>query len=401
MKKLLFLLLLPGFLEAQTLQTKVVNGGAGVGNFNELVYFPPGFTPTKQYDTWVQVVGLGEFGSDASKLSINGMGYYLKNKAWKPNQVVVCLQPPGAWPPANTDQPLLMRAFFKEILSGPYGVNPARIFGTGYSYGALYLYHYIQREVDSLFHPFAAIVPMSMGLFGLSGDYGKGTDALSGNDFRFKNIPFIGYVGASDPGNFLQPMQRYVSLLGKAGCIASWATYPGAHGNWNLLYDPAGTYQIYAKAMQYTYPLVTKPPVNPVHARLWVDSTVIHYPTTTVLLIDSSTGATSTDLVYTVNTGDNTGRFAAGDLKQGILLGNLVEGSYLLKLAARDGVGNTDTASVQLTVYGPPKCPVCPACPTPRTVKSIQLIGDGTLFTIPKSWYQITYSDGTTETITR
>jgi len=125
---------------------------------------------------------------------------------------------------------------------------------------------------------------------------------------------------------------------------------------------------------------------------LWMDSLVIHYPTTSVLLIDSSTGATSSDFLYLVNSTDNTGRFSpAGDLSQGILLANLVEGSYSLSLVAVDNAGHSDTAKATIQVYGPPKCP------PQRTVASIQTTVFGQVITIPLTATKIYFSDGTTQ----
>jgi hypothetical protein len=197
----------------------------------------------------------------------------------------VGVQQPVAWPPAATDQPLLVRAALKELLNGSYPIDPDRFILSGLSDGASYVYHYVQHEVDSLFRSPIAIVPMSMAINALGGDPAKGTDFLTGNDLRFRKIQFIGYCGASDPGFFLQPMQRYVLLLQKAGYVADVTTYAGAHNNWNMVYDPKDTYKLYSRIYQYMAPapvVVAPPPVIVPPAR------TILSVTTTYLYSDST-----------------------------------------------------------------------------------------------------------------
>lgn len=388
MKKLLLLLLFLPLVSLAQITTKVLNGGPGVGNYNMAVYDPPGFDPTKPDTAIIMIPGIGQWGSDVNQLYVNGPLNMIKAGTSKPNYIVIAVQPPYGWPPASNAPPLFMRAALKEILTGNYGVDPSRWYLTGLSDGALLIYQYIQQEVDSLFRWPAAIAPMSMAINALSGSFSAGTDALSGNDFRFKKIPFLGYCGASDPGFFLQPMVRYDTLLTRVDCIASVTTYPGQHNSWNLVYDPKDTYKLYSRLFQYRSGAV---PTNTIHARLWVDSLVIHYPTTSVLLKDSSTGAANSDILYTVNGNDNTGRFSVGDLSQGILLANLIEGSYTLNLVASDNAGHSDTATATIQVYGPAKCPA------PRKVISLQISILGAWLQVPLSASKMGYDDGSTQ----
>jgi pimeloyl-ACP methyl ester carboxylesterase len=391
MKKLLFLLLLPLAMSAQTTITKVINI-PGIGNVNFTFYNPGLAQPTGAV---IFFPGSGETGTNAALLAVNGPLKSIQT-GWKPSFWVIGVQTPYSYGTFQNPAALpFVRGALREIISGKYNIDRSKLILAGLSWGTDHIMNYLQHEPDSTYIPIAAAIPMSMGLYGQTGSYPN--DQLGGNDSRFARVPLWGFCGTSDA--FYPFMSHFFVLLTKAGYYNLFTAAAGSHNGafWNTYYSPSYKFNglsVYDWAMQYSVSKLT----NPVHARLWVDSTIIHYPTTSVLLKDSSTGASSSDFIYTVNSNDNTGRFGpAGDVSQGVLLANLVEGSYDLALVASDNASHYDTARVTIRVYGPPKCPICPVCPAPRTVKSIQLIGDGVLFPVPKSWYQVTYSDNATQ----
>jgi hypothetical protein len=389
MKKLLFILLLPLAMSAQTTITKVINI-PGIGNVNFTFYNPGLAQPTGAV---IFFPGSGETGTNAGLLAVNGPLKYVQ-AGWRPSFWVIGVQTPYSYGTFQNPAALpFVRGALREIISGKYNIDRSKLILTGLSWGADHIMNYLQHEPDSTYIPIAAAVPMSMGLYGQTGSYPN--DQLGGNDRRFTKLPLWGFCGTSDA--FYPYMSHFFVLLTKAGYYNLFTGAAGSHNSafWNTFYNPSyklNSLSIYDWSMQYK---ALASVINPVHARLWIDSTIIHYPTTSVLLIDSSTGATDADLVYTVNTGDNTGRFSPGDLKQGILLGNLAAGSYQLSLAASDASGHADTARVTLTAVGPPKCPVCPicpVCPAPRKVANLipTLIGG--------AWQvKIVYDDGTTQ----
>lgn len=385
MKKLLLLLLfVPLVTLAQTTTTKVVNI-PGIGNTNFIFYDPGISQPTGAV---IFFPGNLETGSDPTKLYINGPLNFIKAGGLKPTYWVIGVQTPYTGGTFNNPAALpFVRGALREITSGRYNIDKSKLILTGLSYGADHVMNYLQHEPDSTYIPIAAAIPMSIALAGQMGSYPN--DALGGNDIRFAKLPLWGFCGTSD--NFYLMMSHFFSLLTKAGYYNIFTSYAGGHSGWNTYYSP--TYKlnglnIYDWAMQYT---VAAKMMNPVHAHLWVDSLIIHYPTTSVLLKDSSTGAASSDILYAVNGNDNTGRFSVGDLSQGILLANLVDGSYVLNLVASDNAGHSDTATATIQVYGPPKCSA------PRTVTSIQVVINGLYFTIPVAGTKIGFNDGTTQ----
>jgi len=131
----------------------------------------------------------------------------------------------------------------------------------------------------------------------------------------------------------------------------------------------------------------TSPIPNPLKARIWIDSLVIHYPNTSVQLADSSEGKHNFVSWGATNypTG-SPGRWAGGYTFYDMLYANLVEGAYKIQLVIGDNFGNTDTAFVNLRVYGPPICPV------PRTLVGLEM----TIINGALAW-KLTYSDGFVE----
>lgn len=137
------------------------------------------------------------------------------------------------------------------------------------------------------------------------------------------------------------------------------------------------------------------PPVNPLHARIWVDSLTIHYPNVAVHLVDSSAGKHNhTSWGATAYPAGFPGLFWGGITFGDMLLTNLVEGSYKVQLVIGDDQDNTDTAVVNIRVYGPPACPAPIICPAPRKVVSIQVQLFGVMVPIPVDAAKISYDDG-------
>ena len=135
-----------------------------------------------------------------------------------------------------------------------------------------------------------------------------------------------------------------------------------------------------------------------VKARIWIDSTAIHYPRSFVkVTADSSTGAVSTQ--WLVISGPAGAIFSPfGDT---MYVAGLVPGFYGIQLTVQDSLGNLDSTVASVLVNGAPVCPVCPppvVCPpcpplpAPRSVTGLNLdlfSGKATL----------TYDDGNTQVI--
>jgi len=280
---LLFSFLLPLASLAQTTITKVVNGGPGVGNFNLVVYTPAGVTT----DTvgLVMFPGAGESGTDDTKAFVNGPDYWLKaNPAWRPGMVIAFAQTPVPWGPNRGDRPSFVLAALRELLNGGYHIDKKRFILTGLSYGAGYIFNYMQYAADSEYIQPAGVVAMSMAIFGINGNYNAGTDALAGTDFRWSKVPTWFFCGTSDP--FLQSMVRYVALQQQAGTTIKMMQYAGGHCCWNTQYNPSNSAVnlypwIMSQAAIPSVPVVVPPPpVIPKKTILTVTTTYLYSDST-------------------------------------------------------------------------------------------------------------------------
>jgi len=402
MKKLLLLpLFLPLVTLAQITTTKVLSI-QGVGNTN-MVSWAPSKPTTPRLLTVIQFPGNGEAGTDPTKAYVYGPQYFTKNTGFAPQdmQFIFAQTPYFGGTYGNPIAGAFLRAVIQYVKGLP-NVDTNKIFLTGLSYGADHLLFYMQKEDAAHYIPIAGIVPMSMAMYGSIGS--SPNDQLGGNDIRFNKTPIYGICGNADP--FLSQMVKFngyttdptrqANPSNPVKITEKFTQIVGNHTNeWNKAYDPAGVLRVDGTRdtsiydwMRARVAAIQTAPVT-LHARLWVDSLVIHYPTTSVLLIDSSTGSIGSDIIYELNSNDNTGRFSPGDLSQGIVLSNLIDGLYQINLVASDAYGHTDTARSYVMVYGPPKCPA------PRNVNFLQVNILGTWLQVPLVMAKIGYDDGT------
>ena len=142
------------------------------------------------------------------------------------------------------------------------------------------------------------------------------------------------------------------------------------------------------------------------HAKIWIDSNAIAYPSSVVRLSGSGStggvGAASWSII-----GPSTvifGQPIGGGSPDTICAAGLRPGTYWFRLMVQDSAGIFDSSFASVTVLPPvpcpvcavcptcPTCPVCPVCPAPRTVTGIKkdlLTGIITL----------TFNDGTLQSL--
>lgn len=252
--------------------------GPGTLPFNVEIYTPDnttGLLPAHIFFT-----GRGESGMNAGLIDVNGPTYFIKNKGWKPNFIVVGVQVNQNQAPAPV---ALVQCAIDTLLKDPaYRVDPNKWYLTGLSYGAATVVGYIKTQIDSLFRKPAAVVIMSINMDPALGSRYDATYTLgistnpdtkvTSNDLRFKNIPAWGFCGTSD--SFYETMNKYWMAMQKLGYTAPWTTANEGHGPWNQWYDPAYKdpklgLSIYDWALQFsnsevvTPPVVTPPVVTP------------------------------------------------------------------------------------------------------------------------------------------
>lgn len=259
--------------------TKVIPSPAG--NFNLVYYIPDGKGP---FPLIIMIPGDGETGSDPNKAYVNGPMVFAKN-GWNPPFMIAFAQTPyhgGTF--GNPVALPFLRAVMQELTNGKYPVDTSRIYLTGLSYGADHVMYYMQKEDDAHYIPVAAIIPMSMNMYGSGGNYPN--DSIAGNDLRFKKTPIWAFCGNSDP--FLAPMQRFNNVLAPAaGINAKLTIYSGGHGGWNPQYDPKGP-DIYDWMLQYSSGTVVAPPPPPVIVPVprTIKSVLFTYSDGTTYLVD-------------------------------------------------------------------------------------------------------------------
>lgn len=233
------------------IQLKVFSG-AGSQPFNAKIYTPD--NTTGNLPAFVFFTGKGESGMDVSLIDRNGPFYWITNKGWKPNFIVICVQ-------VNQNQapgPLaLVQAALTNLADPIYRIDWNKWYLTGLSYGAATLIGYIQGQTDTLFRKPAAIMPMSINMSPMAGSRYDAQYTIGGTDIRFKSIPSWGFCGTAD--SFYETMHKFWLALAKAGGTTKWTEDNIGHGPWNQWYDPATG--IYDWALQYSNSATANPPV--------------------------------------------------------------------------------------------------------------------------------------------
>jgi hypothetical protein len=227
------------------------------GNCNVLIYKPANVGATTKLPAFVFVPGNGEDGNNIELLyTYSPMGFI--RGGWKPDFMVVAIQPLQIWP-----NHVIMHYALEYLKTLPnFDIN--RWYGTGLSGGAGCNYDYIMNEPAATYTPPKACIPMSLAIDAQCGSRFDGTDSLCGADLRFLPIPMWGFGGNSDVHGVVE--QRYFQLLAARGADARFTLYQGDHCCWGNYYNPnyreminGSMKNIYEWALQY--PLTTTLPV--------------------------------------------------------------------------------------------------------------------------------------------
>lgn len=241
-----------------------------IGSYNAIEYTPD--SVSGKLPVFIEIPGAGECGTDPTLLYKYGGLNFVKNSGWKPNFMIIGAQPVNSWPPAATEAPIFMRTILDAVVKMP-NVDTTKIYLTGYSNGSATVMHYMQYELDAYYHPIAAVIPMSMNMFALGGNYyaNPKTDFLTGNDLRFLKTAVWALCGNYD--DFRETETHFVDLVNKKGGTAIYSEWPYGsptqkHGGWNTPYDPnyKNPTSIWDWALQYSTvaaPVVIPPPVVP------------------------------------------------------------------------------------------------------------------------------------------
>ena len=219
---ILFLALISTNAKSQQVLTKI-NG------WNAYVHLPDDYnSTTKSYPVIVFIAGIGEVGTDPSKLLVYGPSYFMSKgdsmnfmvNVILEKPIVVSIQPPSAWPVAASINTEL------DSITKRWRIDLNRIYLTGLSMGGWAFDSYITATTAYANKP-AALVVMSAP----ESDYPLAKYAWYAND----GGRWWGFEGTLDYRKMDLVRDKLNSTV--AGS-ARYTQYVGGHCCWNTWYDP-------------------------------------------------------------------------------------------------------------------------------------------------------------------
>ena len=230
-RTMLFALLFLTFFSSQTLRAQQFL--TSIDGWNAYVHLPDEYNDSvsKRYPVIIFLPGIGELGTDASRLLINGpskfiaaghnMQFTVNGKVEKP--IVISLQPRDAWGPGAA----VLNRRVDSILAR-WRCDVKRIHGTGLSLGASTWGTYVSAGQPEMTSRLASMVVMAGGV--------PVTGVSSFRDYSIAGGKWWGFEGTSDPLNLDQ--MRDTANYYKFGS-ARYYRYAGGHCCWNNWYNPS------------------------------------------------------------------------------------------------------------------------------------------------------------------
>lgn len=199
-------------------------------------YLPPGYGGGVRWPLLVFLHGLGENGDGVGELGrvlTAGIPALLRADRWPRERPFIVLSPQHAGPrcPGAAD----IHAFL-EFAVATYDVDPARVYLTGLSCGAIGAWEYLGAHEG---RRIAAMIPIS----------GDGRRVWAGRRRPFGDVAIWAFHGAEDPivevAGTIAPIRGLQSLTPRPE--ARMVIYPGVgHDAWTRTYDLSSGHDIYA-----------------------------------------------------------------------------------------------------------------------------------------------------------
>ena len=202
-------------------------------------YLPPGYSKTGiGSPLMVFWHGLGEDGNGTTELSrvlTNGPPRYIKADAWPAARPFIVLSPQNA---KDCPTGASIKAFITWAMAH-YNVDPARLYLTGLSCGAIGSWSYLATEVSTT--PIAAAVLIA----------GTGNSAWDDNKCGLGRIALWAFHGDADttvmPSGTTYPMTNLIACPSPPRRDAQMTIYPGVgHDSWSRTYDLSAGHDVYA-----------------------------------------------------------------------------------------------------------------------------------------------------------
>ncbi|RYF89374.1 MAG: hypothetical protein EOO03_06200, partial [Chitinophagaceae bacterium] len=204
-----------------------------IDGWNAYVHLPGEYNDsvTKRYPVIIFLPGIGELGTNAAKLLVNGpskfiasghnMEFMVNGKLEKP--IVISLQPRDPWPPSAA---VLNRRI--DSIVARWRCDLQRISGTGLSAGASSWGTYVSAGVSSMTNRLASMAVMSGGV--------PQTGISSIKNYIKNGGTWWGFEGTTDP---LQMDALRDTCNYYKAASARYYRYTGGHCCWNTYYNPA------------------------------------------------------------------------------------------------------------------------------------------------------------------
>lgn len=232
----LIILLFPLSLFGQITETKIANQNAAI----QL----PKLEEGKKYPCFVFFQGVGETGTDWSKMYLAGMGKQMKAGKLKDyDAIFISIQQNPTW---------MLSPKMEELLQAIYKTYPVEYFGlTGLSAGASAIWGYMASKTSSL--PIKYLVPMS---------YGTKSYATY-NTTAFKGVSTWIFCGNKGDDQYYNT-KALSEKIAKDGYSVKTTWYASGHCCWDTYYDPnyrENGLNIYEFMGAKVKSIVTQPPI--------------------------------------------------------------------------------------------------------------------------------------------
>ena len=337
-------------VSAQTLTNDKIDilPGSSVYYLNEVVYTPANFSTAKTYPLVLFFHGMGEAGTDVTKMYNTGLPKVLKD-GYKPPFDFIMVAPQAT--SYSLDPKYIQQVLDETFIKFP-NIDQSRIYITGLSAGGFPVYG-SQLNIDTtLAKKFAAIVIMS----------GATQDAIKSNIawWKISKTPLWAVVGNLDISYRDQNQDMVNQVNGQVPNLAFITIRDGiGHGGWDDVYDgyvktPAGQnmwdwmYQFTKTTSGYVNPVA---PVNvPPTASAGVDQTIT-LPTSSVQLSGTASDSDGSIASYSWTKISGPSQFTFSSTSIGNpSVSNLAQGTYTFRLTVTDNQGATAYDDVNVIV---------------------------------------------------
>ncbi len=208
-------------------------------------YLPPGYEQGKQeYPLLLFIHGLGENGDGNSQLDrvlANGPPRMINSNTWNDSWPFVVLSPQRTGGGCTSSNQV--RDFINFALLN-YDINPARVYLSGLSCGAIGSWNYLGNNTNS---QIAAVVPIAGNGIGAYNNAGCDLNLTPIWAFHGDSDGVVDVTGTTSPINNL-----LMNCQNPAPVDTSMVIYPGVgHNSWRRTYDLSAGHNIYLWFLRY------------------------------------------------------------------------------------------------------------------------------------------------------